>query len=362
MNHPPLPRSRLGFTLIELLVVIAIIAILIALLVPAVQKVRESAARIQCANNMKQLALACHNYHDVSKKLPPAVLMKPGVNVVLGSDNFGPNWVVHILPFVEQGSLWTPAVEASLKNYMTTGDAGWRVIGGTRLTVMLCPSDANGHGLSYKGTTPVPPGVAWTTWARGNYGCNAGGIHQPSPPSGTDGLAWRSTRDGASPVYGSNASFGGPVPNGTRLGGPMCINWGINLGRLSGAEDGTSYTVLLNELRTGGHLSPGDPRGIWAIGMPGASVTCGSSSWDCIEPNDNASNADDCQGAINDPAGGMGAWQPCPYQQAQARSKHMGGVNVAFCDGTVRFIVNRLNQAVWWGMLGRDDGFSSALP
>ena len=108
---------------------------------PAVQKVRDAAARIQCANNLKQLALACQNYHDTVKRFPPAVLMRSGVNDTSGSDNFGPNWVVHILPYVEQGTLYTAAVQQSLNEYMTNGNSNWR-ISRQRLTVMTCRSTA----------------------------------------------------------------------------------------------------------------------------------------------------------------------------------------------------------------------------
>jgi prepilin-type N-terminal cleavage/methylation domain-containing protein/prepilin-type processing-associated H-X9-DG protein len=353
-----LPRNRRGFTLIELLVVIAIIAILIALLVPAVQKVRAAAAKTQCANNIKQLALACHNYHDVNKKLPPAVLMKAGVDATSGSGNFGPNWVVHILPYVDQGTLWTPAVQASLINYMKTGDAGWRAIAGNRLTLMVCPSDSTGHELPYNGTATSP---ATPIWARGNYGCNAGGIHQPNPPAGTNGTGWLSSANGASPVYGSNGTFGGPVPDGTHGGGVMCINWGTNLGVLS-TQDGSSNTIMLGELRTAGHLSAGDPRGLWAMGMPGASVISANACWDCTNPNDTNDNSDDVEGGVNDSVGGMGAWQTCPFQQAQARSKHSGGVNVALCDGSVRFVPDGIRQDLWWYMLARDDAVSFTMP
>src|SRR3984957_17200734 len=98
--------GRSGFTLIELLVVIAIIAILIALLVPAVQKVREAAARTQCLNNLKQIGLACHGFHDAMKCLPPggANDQPPfGTNAAPGSaGNWGSSWMVYILPYIDQ--------------------------------------------------------------------------------------------------------------------------------------------------------------------------------------------------------------------------------------------------------------------
>jgi prepilin-type N-terminal cleavage/methylation domain-containing protein len=246
--------KRSGFTLIELLVVIAIIAILIALLVPAVQKVREAAARAQCQNNLKQLSLGCVNYHDTNKKLPPAVLMKvkanPGrvTDVTTGSQNFGPNWIVLILPYIEQAGLYS-TVENSVHQYMITVDSTWRSLKGETFDILLCPSDL--------GADKPWDGTAGKGWARGNYACNAGGIHQNTPPAGTDGLGWRSSMDGKTPFYGSNATFGGPVPDGTAGGGVMCINWGAPLGIVSN-EDGTAYTILLNEVRAT-RAGPGQP-------------------------------------------------------------------------------------------------------
>jgi prepilin-type N-terminal cleavage/methylation domain-containing protein/prepilin-type processing-associated H-X9-DG protein len=340
-----LRRQKLfGFTLIELLVVIAIIAILIGLLVPAVQKVRESANRAQCQNNLKQLALGCHNYHDTYKKFPPAIQMLPGVdrNSVYdgyggnGNYNFGPNWVVLILPFIEQRPLYN-TVSTSIRNYMINGDPGWRAIRGATIPIMLCPSDDGAD---------APWNQCGGGWARGNYGCNAAGIHQP------DSTGWNSTEGGRSPSSAYTQSWVG-LPNSTTAGGVMCINYGTAVHKI---RDGSSNTVLLGELRIGSYLSPADPRGTWALGFPGASVVCANYCWDCTTPNDTNDASDDCQGAIDDPQHGMGAWTPCPFQQAQTRSRHDGGVNCAFADGAVHFIINAVSQQTWWMMHARDDG------
>jgi prepilin-type N-terminal cleavage/methylation domain-containing protein/prepilin-type processing-associated H-X9-DG protein len=126
----PTARARTGFTLIELLVVIAIIAILIGLLLPAVQKVRESAARAKCGNNLKQLALAMHMYHDTNQFFPPAFST---ATAPWNQASWG--WSTWILPYVEQGSLYAtlnPNTNAFGANAYTTG---------TVLSVYICPSD-----------------------------------------------------------------------------------------------------------------------------------------------------------------------------------------------------------------------------
>src|SRR5579884_232365 len=186
MRSRPITR---GFTLIELLVVIAIIAILIALLVPAVQKVREAAARSQCQNNLKQIAVGMHNYHDVHKKLMPG--MSPG------TVNFGDlyccwgTWMVAILPYIEQ--------EAAYKLYVNYGgndSTGPRYgaapntqVTTRRFAVLTCPSDtpnapignitSHNYGVNYGNTTlyqapTVTSGGVTYKFGQAPFGVNLG--------------------------------------------------------------------------------------------------------------------------------------------------------------------------------------------
>src|SRR5438034_2652183 len=138
---PTLPKTapRRAFTLIELLVVIAIMAVLIGLLLPAVQKVREAANRIKCANNLKQLGLAAHHYHDVNQHLPPAIGYYPPA-----AGAFGP-YFFHLLPYVEQDNLYRSAL-GSVPFPAPDGPTAVYYPGNNQVysksvPIFLCPSD-----------------------------------------------------------------------------------------------------------------------------------------------------------------------------------------------------------------------------
>jgi prepilin-type N-terminal cleavage/methylation domain-containing protein/prepilin-type processing-associated H-X9-DG protein len=291
-------KTRTAFTLIELLVVIAIIAILIALLVPAVQKVRESASRTQCINNMKQLGLALHNHHDTKKHFPAG--REPWPKPFSAQ--------AHLLPFVEQQNL------QNLVDFTQPTSTGVNVTAAqTPVPLLVCPSDAaNGR-------------VPGSLYAGNNYVGNVGtGVNNGDYVTG-DGV--------------------------------FLLNQYLSFKHIT---DGTSNTAAMSELvigdgTTGGATPPNDPRREF-IQLPGSTVTspgaCTSAGpWSGMRGDrwinggylstlynhfypPNAPNFD-CINAANN------------YGLAAARSRHVGGVNLLLCDGSVRFVANGISFATW---------------
>ncbi len=154
-----------GFTLVELLVVITIIGILMALLLPAVQSAREAARRAQCANNLKQLALAVINYESQHTVYPPSVQFDPGDDPAW-TDRLRPNWIILILPFLEQEGLYH-----AFNLALPISDSANRYARGVELPILKCPTDGGYNRVKFAGTPGRSEG---DNWARGNYGANAG--------------------------------------------------------------------------------------------------------------------------------------------------------------------------------------------
>lgn len=309
-------NHRVGFTLIELLVVIAIIAILIALLLPAVQQAREAARRSQCRNNLKQMGLAVHNYADTFGMFPGGKMngpATPSTNRGCGSNAdwyHDTGWYWQIFPYIDQAPLYNGInMQESVGcnrgfNPAAPWDGNWRAKT-TPISVYGCPSD----GLRNNEFT--------TGWAR--YRTN----YQPN--YGNTDFAQRN-------VTATDVFLGAPFGNRRTV-------------KFSDINDGTSNTIMFGEVLTttgtGYDGSIADP-----LGRAGFFVTRNTPN-----PRVNEISHGTCPPVAE--LNGVFGCQTTGTREAMvfnARSKHTGGVHVTLCDGTVRFISDNINLAVWRGL------------
>jgi prepilin-type N-terminal cleavage/methylation domain-containing protein/prepilin-type processing-associated H-X9-DG protein len=307
---------RRAWTLVELLAVIAIVGVLVALLLPAVQSARESARRAQCSNNLKQIGLSLHHYHDALKTLPSSVIWGYTTHGPMG-----PTWVALVLPYLEDTSL-RKMVD---KNHGFGGAAGNNIpVMKRRLAPMLCPSD-----LEQPNVNPMvhtPEGV----YAKGNYGANTGiGAMQP----------------GADPLCRACA-----IP---RKPGLFMNNSGTRFKRI---RDGLTHTVAIAELLQGPAAASGSGAG-WQGTLH---------YWEGpMYQHDRTPNTIIADEYRNNWCGPPRTYAPCigvyrTHNDARlilsSRSRHAGGVQTVFADGSVHFVTDTISEAVWQSLGQPDDG------
>lgn len=303
MTHSHRYRKRTAFTLIELLVVIAIIAILIALLLPAVQQAREAARRTQCKNNLKQLGIAMHNYHDVLSSFPPGAIYLSS-----STDNNYIGWGVAILPFLEQQALFD-----NYNSLVPNHHADNRDVLEYSLSMMLCPSDTGNQQL-------VDPSQ---------------GAYQPIAPSSYKAVAGvRPSGCGGFWDYPPHFTGGSPSIRDHQRGPLHVAGVGNSTTeRIADVTDGTSNSLMVGEYHT-----TTDPRfkAFW-----GNSRTFFSMG--IIMPESVLRGLPDHAECANV----MGT--ACRCNRAFA-SLHSGTINFLLCDGSTRSLSTNVDSTIIMGL------------
>jgi prepilin-type N-terminal cleavage/methylation domain-containing protein/prepilin-type processing-associated H-X9-DG protein len=348
---------RTAFTLIELLVVIAIIAILIGLLLPAVQKVREAAARLACSNNLKQIGLACHNHHDVRKALPPG-----GVQTAQNGTACYTNWAIELLPYIEQDNLFRQYNQLQLNT-----SAANNLVGQQRVPTYECPSDLT-VGLM---EDPASGPGSGQPWMHGSYRANSGRANDITPVFGGN-PPFRGFWDTYEPYYWPNGvmnqAYKGPLHGtGTAYNGvpaPTYVEPGTGKGvsQMGGPErfgnilDGLSNTFMVGEYtesKPNTTDGSGENRGtFWAYTY--ASYNQSSFS---ILPQTYGTDYNAC---FNTDVGLAYTDQPC--KRGWGSNHSGGGLNIVFCDGSVRFVVYSSDVRVLAAMATIAGGEVAQLP
>jgi prepilin-type N-terminal cleavage/methylation domain-containing protein/prepilin-type processing-associated H-X9-DG protein len=360
---PRVSRPRRAFTLIELLVVIAIIGILIALLLPAVQKVREAANRAKCANNLKQIGLALHHFHDVTGYFPPGGVSDskpatpgPDPAYTQGNNGWGNAWTVFLLPYIEQDALYHQFTFAGGTGYPTgtvvPGSYAHNAASvGVKIPTYTCPSSPFTDVASY--AVPTGPNQS-AKLARNHYVGISGAV------PGIPGFDFNETRFNT-PQNGYTQSGGIMGAGGTLFVG----NW-VNIPAIT---DGTSNTLMVSEQND--YLTTlNGTRVDWSTGSTFGWLIGWYDPFGKQAPNwGNGSDNRNFQlttvryqinqkGGWPDGYGNCGSVGVC-YDgptNAPLNSAHPGGVNGLMADGSVRFLTNGLPLNVLAQLATRDDG------